>query len=39
MPHGDRIILRREDGDIFAAVDGGGHEIYEEWERRDPRRS
>jgi hypothetical protein len=27
----DRIILRREAEDLYAAVDCGGHEILEEW--------
>ena len=30
---GDRIILRREADDLYAAVDVGGHEVYERWDR------
>jgi len=29
----DRIILRREAEDLYAAVDCGGHEILEEWRK------
>ncbi|HVV94867.1 MAG TPA: hypothetical protein VHD15_15760 [Hyphomicrobiales bacterium] len=35
--HGDRVILRREDGDAFTAVDVGPHEnVYRRWD--NPRR-
>lgn len=30
---GDRIILRKEADDLYAAVDVGGHSLIDEWER------
>lgn len=33
MPRGDRILLRQETADTFAAIDVGGHELYGEWEK------
>lgn len=32
--HGDRIILREAGENRFVAVDVGGHEMYDVWERR-----
>lgn len=33
--HGDRIILRKDGDDLFAAVDVGPHDnIYRRWNRR-----
>ena len=33
LPRGDRILLRKEGSDTYAAIDVGGHELYPEWER------
>lgn len=30
---GDRIVLRRDADGVYVAVDCGGHEIIDEWER------
>ena len=30
----DRIILRQEADDLYAAVDCGGHEVLDEWTER-----
>jgi mRNA-degrading endonuclease RelE of RelBE toxin-antitoxin system len=33
--HGDRIILRKDEPDLFAAVDVGPHDnVYRRWARR-----
>jgi hypothetical protein len=33
--HGDRIILRKDADDLFAAVDVGPHDnVYRRWDRR-----
>jgi hypothetical protein len=31
---GDRVILRHDDGDDYAAVDAGTHDIYKKWNRK-----
>lgn len=33
--HGDRIILRKDEADVYAAVDVGPHDnVYRRWNRR-----
>jgi hypothetical protein len=33
--HGDRVILRKDAPDLFAAVDAGPHDnVYRRWKRR-----
>jgi hypothetical protein len=31
---GDRVILRRDGADNYAAVDAGTHDIYKKWGRK-----